>query len=254
MPIFKLSIWMGPIYFVNWPHKRWTFRPFKYLLKVIHAHSMGVQGVFNTHSLAFMPTHKHSGNVQYSLKGIQGHSQVFRGHSLLTQMRSFSCSYHGESHSIMTQWWSCVLIGCSHLLNGGHASMGVQGLFPLTHWCSCTLNGCSETVQYSLIGIHMHSQAFRGHSILTQGIQLVQTLEVPIDMFSNMQSTLRPYKYGHNFHWMPFLWMHQTRRLDVTLEYMIGRWSWCLQMRSPTNNKKVGKQFRKLGISQVLLN
>jgi hypothetical protein len=84
-------------------------------------------------------------------------------------MRSFSWSHHGESLSIMTQWRSCSLIGCSHSLNDGHAhSMGVQGPFPLTHWCSCALNGCSGAVPYSLIGIHTHSQAFRGCSILTQ--------------------------------------------------------------------------------------
>jgi hypothetical protein len=46
--------------------------------------------------------------------------------------------------------------------------MGLQGLFPLTHWCSCALNGCLGGVQYSLIGIHVHSQLFRGCSILTQ--------------------------------------------------------------------------------------
>ena len=42
-------------------------------------------------------------------------------------------------------------------------------MFPLTHWHSCALNGCSGGVQYSLIGIHVHSQVFRGCSILTQG-------------------------------------------------------------------------------------
>jgi hypothetical protein len=109
-----------------------------------------------------------SGSVQYSLTGIQARSQALRLCSVLTQMRTFSWSHHGESCSIMTQWRSCALIGHSHSLNGSHAySMGVQGLFLLTWW-SCTLNGCSGAVQYSLIEIHVNSQAFRGCSILTQ--------------------------------------------------------------------------------------
>ena len=124
---------------------------------------------FNTHSLAFTHTHKCSGGVQYSLTGIHAHSQAFRVCSVPTQMRSFSWSHHGESHSIMTQWQSCALIRCSHSLNVSHAhSMDVQGLFPLTHCHSCTLNVCSGAVQYSLIGVHVHSKVFRGCSILTQ--------------------------------------------------------------------------------------
>jgi hypothetical protein len=89
-------------------------------------------------------THKHSGGVQYSLTGIQVHSQAFRACSVLTQMRSL-WSHHGESRSIMTQWRSCTLIGCSHLLSGSHVhSMGVQGLFPLTHWRSHALTSIQE--------------------------------------------------------------------------------------------------------------
>ena len=53
--------------------------------------------------------------------------------------------------------------------------MGVQGLVPLTHWHSCALNGCSGCVQYSLIGVHAHSQAFRGCSILTHWRSCVLT-------------------------------------------------------------------------------
>jgi hypothetical protein len=53
---------------------------------------------------------------------------------------------------------------------------------------------------------------------------------------------------------MPFLLLRQTRRLDVTLEYMIGRWSWCPPMRLPTKNKKIVQKFRKLDISQLLFN
>ena len=142
-------------------HTQWVFRGCSHSLMGVHAHSMGVQGVFNTHSLAFTRTHKHSGGVQYSLTGIQAHSQAFRVCSVLTQMRTFLWLHHSESRSIMTQRRSYTLIGCSHSLNGGHAhSMGVQGLLPLTHWHSCALNECSGGVKYSLIGIHAHSQAF----------------------------------------------------------------------------------------------
>jgi hypothetical protein len=105
----------------------------------------------------------------YSLKGIQAHSQVFRTCSVLTQMRSLSWLHHGESHSIMTQQRSCTLIGCSHSLNDKHEhSMGVQGLFnthSLAFTCTHKLSGAA---QYSLIGLHTHSQAFRGCSILSQ--------------------------------------------------------------------------------------
>jgi len=67
----------------------------------------------------------------------------------------------------MTQWWSCALIGCSLSLNGICVhSMGVHELFPLNHWHSCALNGCSGA--QSLEGIQVHSQAFRGCSMLTQ--------------------------------------------------------------------------------------
>ena len=126
-----------------------------------HWHSCalnGCSGAVPTHSLAFMRTHKNSGGVQYSVTGVHAHSQMLRTCSVLTQMRSFSWPHHVELHSIITQWWSCALIGCSHSLNGGHShSLGVQGLFPLTHWHSCTFNGCSGGVQYSLIEIHAHS-------------------------------------------------------------------------------------------------
>ena len=127
-----------------------VFRGCSHSLFGIHAHSMGVQRLFNT-------THWHS-RVLTSVQGC----------SVLTQMRSFSWSHQGESHSIMTQWWSCALIRCSHSLNGGHVhSMNVQGLFPLTHWSSCALNGCSRSVQCSLTGVHAHSQVFRSCSIIT---------------------------------------------------------------------------------------
>jgi hypothetical protein len=60
--------------------------------------------------------------------------------------------------------------------------MGVQGLLN-THSLAFTLTQYrSGGVQYSL-----------------KGVQLVQTLEGPMNMFSNMPSTLRPYKFGLNF-------------------------------------------------------
>ena len=124
-----------------------------------HLHALtSIQSAFSTHSLVFLCTHKHPGGVQYSLKGIQEHSQAFRACSVLTQMRSFSWSHHAESHSIMTQWCLCTLIGCSHSLIGIHAhSMAVQRLFPLTHWCSFTLSRCSGAVPtHSLAFTHTH--------------------------------------------------------------------------------------------------
>jgi hypothetical protein len=115
-----------------------------------------------THSLAFMCTYKHSGRNQCSHKDVHNHSIMFRGvfntHSkascaltsiqgplsFRTQMRSFSWSHYGESHSIMNQWHSCALNGWPHSLKGVHAHSMM--LFPLTYWCSCTLNGCSGDV------------------------------------------------------------------------------------------------------------
>jgi len=57
---------------------------------------ISIQGVFNTHSMAFTCTQQHSGGIQYSLNGIHVHSITFRGCSILSQMRSFSWSHHGE--------------------------------------------------------------------------------------------------------------------------------------------------------------
>ena len=92
------------------------------------------------------------------------HSQVFSACLVLTQMRFFSWSHHGELHSIMTQCHSCALNGCSHSLNGIRAhSMGVQGLFPLIHCHSCALNGCS----HSLNGIDANSIGVQGLFQLT---------------------------------------------------------------------------------------
>ena len=134
-----------PTHSLAFMHTQWVFRGCSHSLIGVHAHSMGVQGVFNTHSKAFTCTHKHSGGVQYSLTGFQVHSQAFRACSVLTHMRTFSWSHHGESHSIMTQRRSCTLNGCSRSLNGIHAhSMGVQGLFPLTHWHSRALTSIQE--------------------------------------------------------------------------------------------------------------
>jgi hypothetical protein len=255
---------------------RWVFRGCSHSLIGIRVHSeasracsvltqwcscalTSIQGMFNTDSKAFMHTHKHSGHVQYWLKGVHAHSQVFRECSVLTQMRSFSWSHHGESRSIITQWHSCALNWCSHSLNCIHANSKVfRGCSILTHWCSCTLNGCSGAVpthslgfmrtqwvfrgcSHSLIGIHLHSQVFRKCSI---HVQPVHVPDGPMNMFSNLQ-TQGPYKLALNFHWMPFLRLCQARRHDVTLEYMIGRWSWCPPMRLATQNKKVLQNLEK---------
>ena len=117
-------------------------------------------------------THRHSG----TLTSIQDVLSP-------TQMRSFSWSHHSESHliTIMTQWQSCALNGC-------------PGALPTHSLVFMALNGCSGGVQYSLIGIHVYSQAFRVVQYSLKRIQPVQTLEGPIDMFSNMLNTLMPYK------------------------------------------------------------
>ena len=110
-----------------------------------------MQGIFNTDSKAFMRTHKCSGGVQYWLNCVRVHSQAFRECSVLTQMRSFSWSHHGESHSIMTQWHLCTINGCSgavptHSLAFMHTQWVFRGCSILTHWHSCALNGCSGAV------------------------------------------------------------------------------------------------------------
>ena len=160
------------------------------MFPLTHWHSCAltsIQGMFSTHSLAFTRTHKCSGGVEYWLKGIHAHSQAFRacsiltqrhschsqafrGCSVLTQMRTFSWSHHGESHSIMTQWHSCALNGCSHSLNCIHAhSMGIQGLFPLLQRHACALNGCSGAVP-------THSLAFTCTCKHSGGVQYMFSL------------------------------------------------------------------------------
>jgi hypothetical protein len=161
------------------------------LFPLTHCHSSSLngcsrdlQGLFDTHSMAFTWTHKCSESVSSLLKDILVHSQVFRTCSVLTQIRTFSWSHYGELHSIMTQRWSCALNGCSHSLKSGHVhtvgvqgyshsligihkhSMSVQGVFNThslsfmsTQW---VFRECSRCVQYSLKGIHMHSIVLRG--------------------------------------------------------------------------------------------
>jgi hypothetical protein len=145
-----------------------------------------IQGVFNTHSKAYIHT------LNRIWVQINSHTYVI----FLMVI---------ESHSIRTQWRSCTIIGSSHLLNGIHAhSMGVQELFPLTHWPSCAFNGCSGAV-------HNHSLAFTRTHKYSGGIQdalkcvhPVHILKGPIRYVSNMWSTLRLYKFALNFHWMSF--------------------------------------------------
>ena len=223
----------------------------QYLLKGVHVHSQAFRGcsiLTQRHSCAL---NRCSGAVQYWLKGVHAHSQAFRECSVLTQIRTFSWSHHVESCSIMTQWYSCALNGCSHSLNGIHAhSMGVQGVFntdSLAFMCTqWVFRGCSR----SLNGVHTHSQVFRKCS---KRVQPVHVNEGPMNMFSNLQ-TQRPYKLALNFHCMPFLWLRQAIRHGITLEYMIGRWSQCPPMRLATKNKKVLQKFRKWDISKESFN
>jgi hypothetical protein len=164
-----------------------------------------VEGMFSTHSKVFTCTHKHSGRVQYWLKGIHAHSQAFRGCSILTQRHSCALTnvqgvlssdtneiflmvtawwvaFNNDSMAFMrtqweftlTQWHSCALNECSggvqYSLIGIHVhSMGVQGMFPLTHWHSCKLNGCSGAV-------HTHSLAFTRTHKCSGSVQYVFSL------------------------------------------------------------------------------
>jgi len=150
-----------------------TFRPSKYVLKAIHMHSWvfrgfslltqrhagaldSIQGVFNTNSNAL-------NSIQKVFNRIQG---LFNSHT-----KVFFLMDHCELHSIITQWHSHTLNGCSCSLTGVHVhsmvfrdcshslidihahSMGVQGLFTITQMHSCALN--------SIQGVfNTHSTAF----------------------------------------------------------------------------------------------
>ena len=123
------------------------FRGCSHSLIGIHVHSMCVRGVFNTHSLAFTCTHKHLRGVQYSLTGIHVHSQAFKVCSVLTQRRTFN-----DSKAVMYTHW----------------------VFTFTQWRSCALNGYLGAVQYSLIGIHANSHAFRRCSMSVQPVMYLK--------------------------------------------------------------------------------
>jgi hypothetical protein len=175
-----------PTHSLAFTHTLKHSRRSQYSLKGVQAHSQSVQEMFNTDSKAFTHTHKHSGCAQYWLKSIHAHSQAFRECSVLIQMRTFSWSHNGESRSIMTQWHSCALNGCSHSLIGihahsqafrvcsvltqrcSHALTSVQGVFNTDSKGFMRTHKCSGHVQYWLKGIHVHSQAFRECSVLTQ--------------------------------------------------------------------------------------
>ena len=148
--------------------------------------------------------------------------------SVLTQMRSFSWSHHCESHSIATRWCSCALNGCSeavptHSLASMRTHLVFRGVFnthSLVFTCTHKRSGC---VQY-VFSLFMHLKA--------QWI-----------CFQILQKMQRPYKLALNFHWMPFLWLCQARRHDVTLEYMIGGRSRCPPMRLATKIRKYCKKL-----------
>ena len=144
---------------------------------------------------------------------------------------------HIQTFQILTQICLCALNGCS----------GAVPTHSLAFTCT---HKCSRDVQYSLIDVHLHSRVFKKCSI---HVWHVHVPEGPMNMFSNLQSTQMSYKFGLNFCWMPFLWLRQTRSLDVTLEYVIDRWSWFPPMRLATKNKKVVQKFWKFDISQYYL-
>ena len=182
-----------------------------------------------------MHTHKSSGYVQFWHKWDCSHVHTTVSHVQWWLNGSHAHSLGVNTHSIAIIHTHWVFRDCSHSLIGLHAhSMGVQGVFNTHSFVFKRTHKCSEGVQYSL-----------------KDVQPVQTLEGPIDMFSNMQIILRPYKFCLNFHWMPFLRLCQARRHDI-IEDMIGRWSRCPPMRLATKNKKVLEALRKLDILQIL--
>jgi hypothetical protein len=87
----------------------------------------------------------------------------------------------------------------------------------------------------------VHSQVFARCSI---HVKPVDVIEGSMNMLPNLQSTQRPYKLVLNFHCMPFLQLRRARRHDVTVEYMIGRWSRCRPMRLAAKNKKVLQKLK----------
>ena len=139
----------------------------------------------------------------------------------------------------MTQWRSCAL-----------TSVNTHSLALMHTQRSCALNGCSGAVHthslgfmhtqwvfrgcsHSLIGIHAQSQVFRKCSTC---VQPVHGPEGPMNMFWIFASTQRPYKLALNFCWIPFLWLHQARRHDVTNRWLGGGldvpgWDWQQKIR-----------------------
>jgi hypothetical protein len=142
----------------------------------------------------------------HSLIGIHVHSQVFKGCSLLTHWCSCALtSVQGVFSSDTGEIFLMVAAMVSHVQ---------QWVFTLTYYHSCTLNGCSGDVQYSLIGVHSHSQEFWRCPIC---VQPGHVPECPMNTFSNLQSTQRPYNLALNFHSMSFLWLCQARIHYITL-------------------------------------
>ena len=154
------------------------------LLILTQRHSCALNGCswdVLTHWMEFTHTHKHSGPIQYSFKGIQVHSQALKECSILTQRHSSALtsvqgvfsSDKNENFLMITPWWvtfnndSKVVMRSQWLFKLTHngipeRSMGVQGVFN-THSLAfmCTqwvFRGCSQ----SLIGIHVHSMCVQG--------------------------------------------------------------------------------------------
>ena len=137
----------------------------------------GCSGAVPTRSFAFMCTHKRSGHVQYSLKGVHVHSIAFRGCSILTQRHSHTLTsiqgpFSSDTNEIflmVTPWWVA-------FNNDSMAFMHTQWVFN-THSLAfmCTqwvFMGCS----HSLIGIHAHSMGVHGLFNNPGGVQYVFSL------------------------------------------------------------------------------
>jgi hypothetical protein len=144
--------------------------------------------------------------------------------------------------SILTHRRSCALDGCSGAVPTHLLALMSQWVFRgcsiLTHRRSCALNGYSGAVPTHLLAFMRTWWAFRKCSTW---VQPVNVPEGPMSMFSNLQSMQRPYKLAHNFHWMPFLWLRQARRHDVTNTWLIGglgvrKWDWQQKIRKYCKN------------------
>jgi hypothetical protein len=179
-----------------------------------------------------MCTHKHSGCVRYSLKGVHVHSQAFRGCSILTQRHSCALtSIQGALSSdtnqiflIVTPWWVA-------FNNDSIVLMHTQWVFTLTQWHSCVLNGCSGPVPtHSLAFTLTHKCSGSVHYVFSLFMYLkaqwiwfqICKCKGPINLLS----------ISIECHFFGFAKQEDmTSHLNTWLEGGLGVWQWDWQQR-----------------------